>query len=111
MLTDSSLLPQMAAGQVDEDIFQAGLSCGEVQKLRAVFFDRIEQRWNGQVRLAHVRQTRPLSWRTDSTPRQQLATHRGQHRCGVPLASNSTTWCPPRRSISSDGVPSAMIWP
>ena len=52
--TDSSLFPQVATGQVDKHILQARLARGEVQKLRALFLDRIEQRGNGQVRLTHV---------------------------------------------------------
>src|SRR5579863_6749352 len=48
-----SLLPQMAAGQVDEHILEARLSRGEVQELRTVLCDRIKQRRNCQVRLAH----------------------------------------------------------
>ena len=44
----------MATGQADEDVFQAGLAGGQVQQLLAILLDRIEQRWNGQVRLANV---------------------------------------------------------
>src|SRR5271165_4647521 len=49
----SSLFPQVAAGQIDEYIFKAGLSRSEVQKLRALFFDCIEQCGNSQMRLTH----------------------------------------------------------
>jgi hypothetical protein len=47
MLTDSSLFPKVATRQVDKYIFQTRLSRCQVQKLRAVFFDCIEQRRNG----------------------------------------------------------------
>src|ERR1700685_2230487 len=49
----SSLFPQMASSQIDKHILEAGLSRREVQKLRAVFSDCIEQRGDGQVRLTH----------------------------------------------------------
>src|SRR5579863_2135504 len=71
MLTDSSLLPQVAARQIDKHILEARLSSGEVQKLRAVFFDSIEQRWDGQVRLAYGK--------ADQTIVMADRLHAGQH--------------------------------
>jgi len=53
LIAGSSLFPQVAASQVDKYILQTGLPGCEMQKLRAMFFDCIEQRGNGQVWLAH----------------------------------------------------------
>src|SRR5271169_2605097 len=52
-LIHSSLFPQVTASQVDKHILKAGLSRGEVQKLRTLLLDGVKQRRNGQMRLAH----------------------------------------------------------
>ena len=43
----------MAAGEADEDVFEAGLPGGEMQQLGPLLRDGFEQRRNGDVRLAH----------------------------------------------------------
>src|SRR5882762_9626311 len=48
------VLPQMAAGQVYEDVFETGLARAEVFELVALLVDRSEQRGNGEMRFAHV---------------------------------------------------------
>src|SRR5712671_858582 len=50
----SSFFSQVAARKADEDVFQAGLSGGEVQKLSTLVVDRIQQGGNGSMGLAHV---------------------------------------------------------
>ena len=61
----------MAAGQADENIFQAGLARGQVQQMFALFLDRVKQRRDGQVRLAHIQadQTIVMADRLDSGKR------------------------------------------
>src|SRR6202790_1563465 len=48
------VLPQMAAGQVYENVFETGLARAEVFELVALLIDRSEQRGNGEMRFAHV---------------------------------------------------------
>src|SRR5438309_189247 len=48
------VLPQMAAGQVYENVFETGLARTEVFELVALQVDRGEQRGNGEMRFAHV---------------------------------------------------------
>src|SRR5215471_1216001 len=44
----------MTAGEVDEDVFQAGLPRAQVLELLALPVDSFEQGGNGEVRLAHI---------------------------------------------------------
>src|SRR5579872_6147314 len=43
----------MAAGEADENVFEAGLPGGEMQQLGLLLRDSFEQRRNGYMRLAH----------------------------------------------------------
>src|ERR1700734_1093558 len=45
---------QMPAGQPNENIFQAGLTCGEVLQLASLLRHRLQQCWNCQMRLLHT---------------------------------------------------------
>ena len=45
----------MPAGQLHEDVFQAGLPRGEMDQSRSLLLYRREQRWNGFVRLVHLK--------------------------------------------------------
>src|ERR1700719_2715294 len=45
---------QMPAGQPNENIFQAGLTCGEVLQLASLLGYRLQQWWNRQMRLLHT---------------------------------------------------------
>src|SRR5215472_5721761 len=44
----------MPASQTDEDVFQTGLPRAQVLEPLSIALDRLEQRWNRQVRLANV---------------------------------------------------------
>src|SRR5437870_11641117 len=52
--TATSFLPQVPAGEADENILKARLARRKVQKLRTTVLDRLQQRRNRQMRFAHV---------------------------------------------------------
>src|SRR5580692_7634991 len=83
MLIHYSLFPQVPARQVDKHILEACLSSGEVQKLRAVFFDSIEQRWDGQVRLAYGKADQTIVMANQLYARQHSPRVEGNTVAGV----------------------------
>ena len=80
------IFPQMAAGQKHENVFEAGLARAQMLELLALPGYRVQKSGNGEVRLADTQAD------------------------GRILAANRL-YAGPRRSIRSDGAPSAMIWP
>ena len=49
-----SLVPQMSAGEADENVFQARLPCRQMLELAALLVDCFEQRRDREVRLFYV---------------------------------------------------------
>jgi hypothetical protein len=56
----SRFFPQVPARELDEHVLEAGLSRGQMQQLGALPRNRIEQRWNGDVRLANGQADQPI---------------------------------------------------
>ena len=108
----------MAPGEVNEDVLQAGLACGEVSQLRAALLQRREQGRDSFVRLAHTQHNTAILFMYVLDAGQMfpgfVRARTVSYISGaaeLPVASNSTIWWPPNRSISSDGVPEAIRRP
>ena len=114
LLVRSCFFSEMAAGEADENVFEAGLPGGEMQQLGALLGDGFEQRRNGDVGLADGERDESIIGAGGFDAGEGAPGFEAVVVGAIYWADaieNSTTFWPPKRSIKSGGVPSAMVWP